>query len=275
MNNSKQADSLELDINIEAEETMESEHSMSELLSAAHRRLDPALERIRRPRAEIDVIDSVFGPLMVAQGPRGLLAVRFLDVADSEEIPESLRSHFDLIENRKFGGQIADELERLMGGDATAVAGRAVDLSLVASEFQRRALIRLRRIPAGAVVTYQALAGMAGSPSAQRAIGNTVASNPIAIYVPCHRVIKSDLSIGNYGGGVERKLKLLRAEGFATDSTRRVPHDAVYGHLGTHIFCRPTCSAARRANRERMLIFPGPSAASNAGMRPCKLCRPT
>lgn len=260
------------------DDTIHSEAGIEEvvdgLLNAAHQRLDPALRRIRRPRAEIDAIESAFGPLMVAQSERGLLAVRFMDVKGGDKIPEALREHFELVENHTFGAQIADELDHLMHGDAAAVAARPIDLSLVASEFQRRALVRLRRIPAGAVVTYQSLAGMVGSPSAQRAVGNTVASNPVAIYVPCHRVIKSDLTIGNYGGGVERKLKLLRAEGVAADHARRLPSDAVYGHLGTRIFCRPTCSAAQRANRDRMLIFPAPRSAAAAGMRPCKLCRP-
>jgi methylated-DNA-[protein]-cysteine S-methyltransferase len=200
--------------------------------------------------------------------------MRFLDVSPDEEIPPELRERFDLIESRKIADEVAKEIGQLLKGNAAAVTARPVDLSLVESDFQRRALSRLRRIPAGAVITYQALAGMIGAPSAQRAIGNTVASNPVAIYVPCHRVIKSDGSIGNYGGGVERKLMLLRAEGFSADRGKRVPAQAVYGHLGTRIFCRPTCSAAKRANRERMLIFPGPSGASAAGMRPCKLCRP-
>ncbi len=247
---------------------------VDELLQAAHRRLDPVLRRIRRPRVDIGVADSALGRLLIAQSARGLLVMRFLDASVEEEIPVELRTRFDLIENPLIAAEVAEEIERLLRGDADAVTARPVDLSLVESDFQRRALTRLRRIPAGAVVTYQALAGMIGAPSAQRAIGNTVASNPVAVYVPCHRVIKSDGSIGNYGGGVERKLKLLRAEGFSPDRERRVPVDAVYGHLGTRIFCRPTCSAAKRASRERMLIFPGPRGASAAGMRPCKLCHP-
>lgn len=247
---------------------------MDELLHTAHRRLDPVLRRIRRPRVDIGVADSPLGRLLIAQSARGLLTMRFLDASAREEIPAELRARFDLVENSVVAAEVAEEIERLLRGDAEAVTARPVDLSLVESDFQRRALTRLRRIPAGAVVTYQALAGMIGAPSAQRAIGNTVASNPVAIYVPCHRVIKSDGSIGNYGGGIERKLKLLRAEGFSPDRAKRVPVEAVYGHLGTRIFCRPTCSAAKRANRERILIFPGPRGASAAGMRPCKLCRP-
>src|SRR5260370_39866619 len=88
-----------------------------------------------------------------------------------------------------------------------------VDQSLVESDFQRRALISLRTVPAGAVITYQGLAAAVGHPNSQRAIGTTMATNPVPIFVPCHRGIRSDGTIGNYGGGVENQLKLLRAGG--------------------------------------------------------------
>ncbi|MBV8771987.1 MAG: methylated-DNA--[protein]-cysteine S-methyltransferase, partial [Deltaproteobacteria bacterium] len=153
-------------------------------------------------------------------------------------------------------------------------SARAVDLSLVESDFQRRALSRLRRVPAGSVISYQALAAAVGVPSGQRAIGNTVASNPIPIYVPCHRVIRSDGSLGNYGGGPERKLKLLRAEGFAVDVRRRMPAEAVYGHWSSRIYCRPTCTAVHRTDRRKWLIFADSERARRFGMRACKLCRP-
>ncbi len=82
-----------------------------------------------------------------------------------------------------------------------------------------------------------------------------MATNPLPIYIPCHRVIKSDGNIGNYGGGVERKLKLLRAEGFEVDRGDRVPPHVVYGHWQSRIFCQPTCSAVRRAERKKWIIF--------------------
>jgi len=161
-----------------------------------------------------------------------------------------------------------------MRGEAELVARRPIDLSLVRSAFQRRTLMRLRRVPPGSVVTYQGLAAAMGAPTSQRAVGNTVASNPVPIYVPCHRVIRSDGSLGNYGGGSDRKLKLLRAEGFEIDRDRRLPLNAVYGHWASRIFCRPTCSALRRAERKSWLIFSDAARARRWGMRACKLCRP-
>jgi methylated-DNA-[protein]-cysteine S-methyltransferase len=247
---------------------------LDELLHSAHRRFDPAFKRIQRPQVEIGMATTSLGELMVAQGGRGLMLVRYPETPGGSTLLSQLREQFDLIESRAIAEAVGDEIEHFLKGEIEAVDARPIDLSLVTSPFQRRALNQLRKVPAGAVTTYQALATASGSPSAQRAIGNTMASNPLPIYVPCHRVIKSDGSIGSYGGGVERKLKLLRAEGFEIAPGKRIPTGSVYGHLVTRIYCRPTCSAAKRARIDRMLIFPDIRKAASAGMRPCKVCRP-
>ncbi|HZP45155.1 MAG TPA: methylated-DNA--[protein]-cysteine S-methyltransferase [Candidatus Binataceae bacterium] len=244
------------------------------VLPLAQRRIAAALRRIRRPTATIAVAATRLGRLLVAASDRGLLTVRYADDEDDTSFIADLRRLFDLAENPTLAADVSREIDALLNGCPEPITARPVDLSLVTSAFERRALARLRAVPPGAVTTYRALAAAAGSPDAQRAIGNTVAANPLAIYVPCHRVIKSDGAIGNYGGGVQRKVALLRAEGFVADGAGRVPATAVYGHLGTRIFCRLTCGAARRARRERMLIFAEPARAAAAGLRPCKLCRP-
>ena len=250
------------------------DRTIDELLSKARSRLAPALARIRRPIARMAVIDSTIGRLLAAQSTRGLLALHFMDSDDTADLIKAIRQRFDVVEDDALGAEIGKEIERLMQGDSGPIGARNVDLSLVQSDFQRRALKRLRQVPAGSVISYQGLAAAIGMPSSQRAIGNTVASNPLPIYVPCHRVIRSDGSLGNYGGGPERKLKLLRAEGFGVDADRRVPSGAVYGHWTSRIFCRPTCSAVRRADRRKWLIFADPERARRFGMRACKLCRP-
>jgi O-6-methylguanine DNA methyltransferase len=243
-------------------------------LAKAHSTLERGLARIRRPPARVAMFDSGVGRLLAAESGRGLLALRFVDSDESAAVLTAIRQRFDVVEEKALAAEISAEIERLMCGDSDAISRRAIDLSLVESDFQRRALQRLRQVPAGSVVTYQGLAAAVGTPSAQRAIGNTVASNPIPIYVPCHRVIRSDGTLGNYGGGPERKLKLLRAEGFVVDRERRVPGEAVYGHWTSRIFCRPICSAVRRPDRKRWLIFANAECAARNGMRPCKLCRP-
>ena len=87
-----------------------------------------------------------------------------------------------------------------------------VDLSVVHG-FSRKVLEHTSRIPAGRVLTYTEVAGKAGNKRASRAAGNALHSNPIAIVVPCHRVLRSDGSLGGYGGGLPVKEWLLQHEG--------------------------------------------------------------
>jgi O-6-methylguanine DNA methyltransferase len=247
---------------------------LDQLLATARVRLTSALRRIKRPPARVGVATTALGPLLIAESPRGIVTVKFLDSRDDEATLRRLRLKFDLELDQALAARIGAEVDRFLHGDLDAIAHRRVDLSLVDSEFQRRAFRRLRQVPPGSVVTYQSLAAAIGAPSSQRAIGNTMASNPVPIYVPCHRVIRTGGAIGNYGGGVERKLQLLRAEGFNADRDCRIPQAAVYGHWISRIFCRPACSAVRRADRKRWLIFADPAHARGAGLRPCKLCHP-
>jgi methylated-DNA-[protein]-cysteine S-methyltransferase len=243
-------------------------------LRAVRPKLARTLGRARRPLARVGIIDSPVGRLLVAESARGLLAVQFLDVPGAPDALAGLKDGFDLVEDADAAARIGREIQRYLDGDMHAL-DRPVDLSLVRSDFKRRALMRLRRaVPPGSVITYQGLAAAVGAPSGQRAIGNTMATNPVPLYVPCHRVIRSDGTIGNYGGGVARKIRLLRAEGFSVSRDHRLPAGSVKGHLVTHIFCRPQCHAAMRADRAKSVIFADSSHARSAGLRACKLCHP-
>jgi len=259
---------LLLELDTEADDDRDIDSALSE----GRRRFEKAVARERRPVARVGVIDSPVGRLFIAEGPRGILAIRFMD-GDGIEPLDAMRGKFDLIEDQAAVERIGEEIRRFIAGDREALK-HDIDLSLVESDFRRRALTKLRKVPLGSVVTYQGLARALGAPDAQRAVGTAMGTNPVPIYVPCHRVIKSDLSIGNYGGGVERKLKLLRAEGFSVGKDLRVPERAVMGHQVTHIYCRPQCPAARRADTGRMYIFADSEKARGAGLRACKICRP-
>lgn len=81
------------------------------------------------------------------------------------------------------------------------------------TEFQKRVWSCLQKIPYGRTVSYRELAEMTGSPNAQRAVGNANGKNPVAIFIPCHRVIRSDGTIGGYSCGIDIKEKLLELEG--------------------------------------------------------------
>src|SRR5262245_11500410 len=162
---------------------------IEQLLRKGRPRLERALAHIRRPLARAAAIDSSIGRLLAVQSATGLLALRFMDSEDIGGLLTTVRRRFDIVEDASVGTEISSEIERLMQGDGEAISARPIDLSLVESDFQRRALKRLRRVPAGSVISYQGLAAAVGLPTGQRAIGNTVASNPLPIYVPCHRVI--------------------------------------------------------------------------------------
>ncbi len=244
------------------------------MVRRAHDGLKRVMPYVRRPEARIGVISSPLGRLLVAEGPRGLATLHFLDTMNAEPVLETLRRRFELIENEASAERVRREIERYLDGDLHSLDVHPIDLSLVHSEFQRRVLERLRTIGPGAVITYNGLADAAGAPAAQRAVGHTMATNPVPIFVPCHRVIRSDGSVGNYGGGVPCKVKLLRTEGFDVGRDLKLGQRSVLAHRATRIFCRPGCSAAERANQARMLIFADPERAERAGFRPCRLCRP-
>src|SRR5579885_1548468 len=244
----------------------EDEQEIDAMIEQAHRQMASRLARIRRRQARVGTVDSPLGRLLVAMSGAGLAMIYFLDVPQAsaaEAIAMLRRRRFDVIEDGEAVAPVGEEIRRFLGGDLSALV-TPVDLSLVESPFQRRVLERLRKVPAGAVMSYQGLAAAVGAPRASRAVGGTMASNPIPVYVPCHRVIRSDGSVGNYGGGVSSKLRLLRAEGFSIGTDRRVGEAAVFGHQRTHIYCRPSCSAARRADPGRMMIFADAARAERA-----------
>lgn len=104
-------------------------------------------------------------------------------------------------------------LDAYFEGDLAAIDG--LETAATGTTFQRRVWAALREIPAGRTESYGALAARLGMPNAMRAVGLANGSNPIAIVVPCHRVIGANGTLTGYGGGVKRKDWLLRHEGAA------------------------------------------------------------
>jgi methylated-DNA-[protein]-cysteine S-methyltransferase len=105
---------------------------------------------------------------------------------------------------------VARAIEAYFAGDVTALDALPVDPA--GTEFQRRVWAALRTIPAGETRSYAAVASAVGAPRAVRAVGAANGANPVAIAIPCHRVIASDGALHGYGGGLERKRWLLAHE---------------------------------------------------------------
>ncbi len=113
---------------------------------------------------------------------------------------------------------IVEQLQAYFAGELTAFE---LTLDLRGTPFQRRVWGALQEIPYGETISYGELARWVGSPNASRAVGAANGRNPVAIVVPCHRVIAADGGIGGYGGGLERKRWLLEHEGAASSRVTR------------------------------------------------------
>jgi methylated-DNA-[protein]-cysteine S-methyltransferase len=185
----------------------------------------------------------------------------------------NLRRSCDPVADQDATERVKQELTCFMAGDETALRSD-IDLSLVRGSFQRRVLEYLLEVGPGAILTYSSLAARAGAPDASRAVGGAMHDNPIPVYVPCHRVVRSDLSLGGYGGGLDLKHKLLQVEGFSFVPSGQVAVEgAAWGNRNTKIFCRWDCRAVARSSRTNAILFRDAARALEARMRPCRICQ--
>jgi O-6-methylguanine DNA methyltransferase len=143
--------------------------------------------------------------------------------------------------------------------------------------FQRQVLHVAAAIPSGEVRPYSWLAKEVGKPGAVRAVGSTMARNPVPLIIPCHRVVRTDGHIGDYSlGGAHNKRTLLESEGTHPADLERLAARRIrlWGSDTTHIYCNPTCRHARRITAAHLVEFHDQDEARAAGYRPCEVCRP-
>jgi methylated-DNA-[protein]-cysteine S-methyltransferase len=176
---------------------------------------DAAARAVERAGTLVDVavasLDSPIGRLTLAATPKGLVRIAFRDEYVYEELSEHLSPR--VVEAPARLDSVRRQLDEYF--DRRRKRFRiTLDFALTHGDFRRRALEAARRIPPGETATYGDLAAEVGSPRAARAVGSAMATNPIPIVVPCHRVVPSTGGLGNYGGGVEIKALLLDLEGY-------------------------------------------------------------
>ena len=163
----------------------------------------------------IDKLESPIGEVRIVSDGENL---RALDFEDYEHRMADLlkRQYGDVkfIESINPGGA-TDVMRAYFDGDILAI--ESLKVASKGSEFQQMVWNMLRKIPAGKTWSYGQLAKSIGKPSASRAVGLANGSNPIAIVVPCHRVIGANGSLTGYGGGLSRKKWLLAHEGCTPD----------------------------------------------------------
>jgi methylated-DNA-[protein]-cysteine S-methyltransferase len=162
----------------------------------------------------LDRIQTPFGPILIAADAQGRLrAVDFWD--DEAGLRRLLAKQYGKVA-AAFGqapAPIRRAFEDYFAGDIRAL--ERIPVETVGTAFQRKVWAALQRIPAGETRSYGQLAAEIGEPKAMRAVGLANGQNPVAIVVPCHRVIGADGSLTGFGGGLPRKRWLLRHEGAA------------------------------------------------------------
>jgi len=148
-------------------------------------------------------IESPVGPLTMVARDGVLTNVSMHDQRHALPPPD------DAVTDDAWFKSIAEQFDAYFAGELSTFD---IEMDLVGTPFQRRVWSQLCEIPYGATVSYGELAQRIDSPKASRAVGLANGRNPIAIIVPCHRVIGADGSLTGYGGGLQRKTWLLEHE---------------------------------------------------------------
>jgi methylated-DNA-[protein]-cysteine S-methyltransferase len=159
-----------------------------------------------------DEVESPVGPLTVAERAGRVCLLHFGSL-DDHVLTMFERWYPREPHERRQLTTPAAVLRRYFDGDVHALDEVQVELN--GTQFQKDVWTALRRIPVGTTISYSTLAKRIGHRTAVRAVGTANGANPVAIVVPCHRVIGSDGSLTGYGGGLDRKRWLLAHEGVA------------------------------------------------------------
>ena len=175
----------------------------------------------RGMRVRYALVPTSVGLLLVAATERGLCAVALGD--EAEELEAGLRKEYPAAAIERDDSDLQSYIEDVAGRLTGQRASGNPRLDVKGSVFQWQVWEALRRIPAGETRSYRAIARALGRPGAARAVARACASNPLALVIPCHRVVREDGGLGGYRWGVERKRKLLEQERANRDSLASVP----------------------------------------------------
>jgi O-6-methylguanine DNA methyltransferase len=215
--------------------------------------------------------------------PLGLVYIAWnasgLSLAQRTESREAFRAFARAVLGRSVtAGALPEALARgtraWLAGDNRAQL--AFDLTQLTA-FERATLMKTREIPHGEVRPYGWIAREIGHPRAVRAVGTALARNPIPLFIPCHRVVRTDGMLGKYSmGGPANKRTILSAEGVDVERLEWLTSKGVrfVGNAADDSYCYPTCYAAREISAERLVMFHDEAIALARGYHPCNSCRP-
>jgi AraC family transcriptional regulator of adaptative response/methylated-DNA-[protein]-cysteine methyltransferase len=151
--------------------------------------------------------ESPLGQMLIAATGKGICRLTF------DDTEESLRRLFPNATIVEDAGGLKQLVEGALAAIERPLAMPDLPIDVAGTAFQEAVWRELRKIPAGETRSYADIAAAIGHPKAVRAVGSANGDNHICVLIPCHRVIRSDGTLGGYGGGIERKKKLLASEG--------------------------------------------------------------
>ncbi len=177
------------------------------------------------------VAQCVLGALLVAASGNGVCAILLDD--DPQVLVQSLQQRFPHAELVGADTGFEEWVARIVGFIEAPGVGLDLPLDLRGTAFQRRVWQALRELPPGQTLSYSDLARRIGLPGSARAVARACASNPLALAVPCHRVVRTDGSLSGYRWGVERKRLLLERERRATEDQKPEKSKSMSSGTGT------------------------------------------
>jgi AraC family transcriptional regulator of adaptative response/methylated-DNA-[protein]-cysteine methyltransferase len=188
--------------------------SSSRLYERTAKQLGMTPEKYRRGAVaavvRYTIVPSPLGRMLIAATDKGICAIQFAD--SDHELQQGLMREFPFATRRRDDQAMAQwsvNLTRLMQGRE---ANPSLPLDIRATAFQRRVWEALQAIPRGETRSYSAVAREIGMPKATRAVARACATNPVAVAIPCHRVVRQDGEEGGYRWGIKRKEQLLAME---------------------------------------------------------------
>jgi len=161
-------------------------------------------------KIQFSIVNSPLGRLMGAYTEHGVCAVRLGD--NDQALERELRAEFPNAEIHQAGSTIHEWVSAIVKSLDGERPSTAIPVDAHGTAFQHRVWNALQQIPRGTTLSYSEVAKKIGQPSAVRAVARACATNPVALVIPCHRVVREDGDLGGYRWGIERKEQLLERE---------------------------------------------------------------
>jgi AraC family transcriptional regulator of adaptative response/methylated-DNA-[protein]-cysteine methyltransferase len=188
--------------------------SSSRLYERASKQLGMTPDKYRRGAIAVPIrftsVPSPLGRMLVAATEKGICAIRFGN--SDAELEQGLRREYPFAARRREDDGLKTWTEQLLLQLDGHKLDQSLPLDIRATAFQRKVWTHLQQIPRGKTESYSEVAREIGKPAAARAVARACATNPVAVAIPCHRVIREDGSLGGYRWGMKRKETLLAME---------------------------------------------------------------